>query len=85
MQYRSFSSLHSRVLLAQQYDIEVLERELDAIDLWDEEEGVGKKLKSKQCDDRQRSKEDMSEDFPFRRTRPEILAELKKQLMDYGE
>lgn len=85
MQYRGFGCLHSRVLLAQQCDIEALERELDEIDLWDQEEGAANKLKNKQRDDRQCSKDDMADDFPFPRTRPEILQELRKQLIEYGQ
>lgn len=85
MQYRGFGCLHSRVLLAQQCDIEALERELDEIDLWDQEEGAANKLKNKQRDDRQCSKDDMADGFPFSRTRPEILQELRKQLIEYGQ
>lgn len=85
MQYRGFNCLRSRVLLAQQCDIEALEAELDVIDLWDQEKGVAKKLKSKRRDDQQCKKEEMADDFPFHRTRPEILADLKKQLTEYGE
>lgn len=85
MQYRGFGALRSRVLLAQQHDIESLERELDRIDLWDQEEGSARKLKSKACDDRESCKADMGEEFDFNRTRPEILEELKRQLFDYGE
>lgn len=88
MQYRGFGPLHSRVLLAQQYDIERLEEELDDLDRWDEaieKPGVPTKLGSKERDDTQCLKIDMPTDFPFDRTRPEVLADLKQQLMCYGE
>lgn len=85
MQYRGFGSLHSRMLLAQQYDIEVLERELDTIDKWDENEGDRGKLGCKERDDLYNRKEKILTDFPHARTRPELLAELKQQVMDYGE
>lgn len=85
MQYRGFGSLRSRVLLAQQCDIESLEEELNTVDLWEQKEGSARNLRSKHCDDRQSCKADMGERFPFNRTRPEILEELKGQLFDYGD
>lgn len=84
MQYRGFHSLRSRMLLAQQYDLEVLERELDSIDRWENEQGSPQKLMCKERDDLQARVEDMPVDFPFSRTRPEIYAEVKKQLTEYG-
>lgn len=85
MQYRGFGALHSRLLLAQQCDIETLERELNLLDDWDSKtEGMGIKLKFKACDDRARTKESLGSDFPYRRSRPEVIAELKQSLMDYG-
>lgn len=86
MQYRGFGALHSRILLAQQYDIEALEKELDKVDRW-EKEGDEKKLWSKRCDDRQSCREDMPATFPrnIKLTRPEILTALKHKLMEYGE
>ncbi|KAM0708667.1 hypothetical protein Q7P35_005319 [Cladosporium inversicolor] len=84
MQYRGFGALHSRLLLAQQCDIETLERELNLLDDWDSKtEGMGIKLKFKACDDRARTKESLGADFPYRRSRPEVIAELKQCLMDY--
>lgn len=85
MQYRGFGSLRSRMLLAQQYDIELLEKELDTIDHWDASEGMASKLRCKDRDDRDCCKSDMPATFPHPRTRPEILADLKQQLMCYGE
>lgn len=85
MQYRGFGSLRSRMLLAQQYDIEVLEKELDTIDHWDASEGMASKLRCKDRDDRDCCKSDMPATFPHPRTRPEILTDLKQQLMCYGE
>lgn len=85
MQYRGFGSLRSRMLLAQQYDIEILEKELDTIDLWDASEGTASKLRCKDRDDRYSCKSDMPANFPHPRTRPEILIDLKEQLMCYGK
>lgn len=85
MQYRGFGALHSRLLLAQQCDIEKLERELNLLDDWDSKtEGMGIKLKFKACDDRACTRESLGPDFPYRRSRPEVIAELKQCLMDYG-
>lgn len=88
MQYRGFSSLHARMLLAQQYDIEKLESELDKIDRWDERReraGGAAKLGCKRRDDLGCQVKDMPADYPSGRTRPELLVELKQQLMCYGE
>ena len=85
MQYRGFGSLRSRMLLAQQYDIEVLEKELDTIDIWDASEGMASKLRCKDRDDRECCIGDMPATFPHPRTRPEILMDLKEQLMCYGK
>jgi hypothetical protein len=77
--------LHSRLLLAQQCDIERLERELNLLDDWDSKtEGMGIKLKFKACDDRACTKESLGADFPYRRSRPEVIVELKHCLKDYG-
>ena len=85
MQYRGFGALHSRLLLAQQCDIEKLERELNLLDDWDSKtEGMEIKLKFKACDDRACTKESLGPDFPYRRSRPEVIAELKECLMEYG-
>jgi hypothetical protein len=85
MQYRGFGALHSRLLLAQQCDIERLERELNLLDDWDSKtEGMGIKLKFKAADDRARTKESLGADFPYRRSRPEVIVELKQCLKDYG-
>jgi hypothetical protein len=84
MQYRGFGPLRSRVLLAQQYDVEALEKELDTIDDWDSKHGSPKKLRCKARDDLYSRKGDMPANFPHPRTRPEILTELKQQLGIYG-
>jgi hypothetical protein len=85
MHYRGFHDLHSRVLLAQQHDIEVLEGELDRIDDWDSKYGRAGNLRNKTRDDRQNSKAKLGADYPYNRTRPEVIADLKQQLVDYGE
>ena len=85
MQYRGFGSLHARILLAQQYDIEQLEDELDDIDRWDERESGVMKLGSKRRDDLKCQLNEIPASYPSDRTRPEVLAELKQQLMCYGK
>ena len=86
MQYRGFASLHSRVLLAQQCDIETLERELDKTDSRDTEtQQTALKLQCKAQDDKscREVKPDAKPSFP--RNRKEILGDLKQQLIEYGE
>jgi len=86
MQYRGFGALHSRLLLAQQCDIEMLERELNMLDDWDSKtEGMAVKLKFKARDDRAHANGEMGADFPYRRPRPEVIANLKQCLMEYGK
>jgi hypothetical protein len=86
MQYRGFASLHSRVLLAQQCDIETLERELDRIDKRDTETPeTARKLQSKARDDKSCSERRSQAQRSAVRTRKEILADLKEQLFEYGE
>ena len=75
MQYRGFASLHSRVLLAQQCDIERLERE----------EITAVRLMCKARDDLWTSDPGSDAQAPFSRTRKEILGDLKQQLTEYGE
>jgi len=87
MQYRGFGALHSRILLAQQYDIEELEKDLDKVDRWEEKEGDVRKLWSKRRDDRESCRGSMPATFPqkLKFTRPEILTALKHKLMEYGK
>lgn len=90
MQYRSFGYLHSRVLLALQYDIEQLEIELDRLDQFDKSQDGGDKdkLLCKDRDDLEDVPERIeSEEFHlvFRKTRPQLLAELKRKLLEYGK
>lgn len=65
MQNRGFGSLHSGMLLAQRYDIEVLERELDTIDKWDENEGDHGTLGCKERDDLHNCMEKYSQTSPM--------------------
>ena len=73
------------MLLAQQHDIEVLEDELNKIDDWDAKYGRAGNLRNKTRDDRQDSKAKMGADYPYSRSRPEVIAVLKLQLVEYGE
>ena len=77
--------MHARVLLSQQYDLRELERKLDDLDRWEWEEGDKKKLQCKQRDDARVPKEKNCPEFPWPRTRQEILDEVKRQLLSYGE
>jgi hypothetical protein len=72
--YRSFSYLHSRVLLDLQDEITALEAELDDIDWRDHDEDEDR-LKSRDFDVRQ------PDDTRNRRV---ILREIKAKLMEYG-
>lgn len=75
--YRSYSYLHSRILLDFQDEITELEKELEQLD-WDEKE---------EDEDRPRFRElatelEEGEDEP--RTRRIVLREIKTKLMEYG-
>lgn len=90
-QYRGFLRLHSRVLLDTQYDIECLEKELDALDQWDQNSGQNKRLVCLRSITRDRKISAVGEMPPefqaggHSRTRPEVMAELKTKLIEYGK
>jgi hypothetical protein len=75
--YRSFSYLHSRVLLDLQDEITNLERELDDIDLDDSDEDPDR-LRSRELD------VDRASDEGNKRNRRVVLREIKDRLMEYG-
>ena len=75
--YRSFSYLHSRVLLDLQDEITCLERELDDIDEVDDEVDP-RRLKSRDYDIQQPTGEGAD------RSRRVILREIKAKLIEYG-
>jgi hypothetical protein len=75
--YRSFSYLHSRVLLDLQDEITSLERELDELDL-DDADAEPDRLRSRELDVDRASREGTS------RNRRVILREIKGKLMEYG-
>jgi hypothetical protein len=76
--YRSFSYLHSRVLLDLQDEITSLEKELDEIDEIDEED-YPERLQSREIDMERAASEGDA------RNRRVILREIKAKLMEYGE
>jgi len=76
--YRSFSYLHSRVLLDLQDEITSLEKELDDID-WDDFDEEPSRLQSRQFDNSQPD----GEGAP--RSRRVILRDIKAKLMEYDE
>ena len=86
LQFRCFLELHSRVLLDMQYDIELLENELDELDQWDMRSESTKRQKCLKCNARDRNTDfdEMPADwkdypeFDFTRTRPVVLEELRK-------
>lgn len=75
--YRSFSYLHSRVLLDLQDEITCLEKELDEID-WDDHDEDSNRLKSRDFDICQPTGDGA-------RNRRIILGEIKSKLMEYDE
>jgi len=77
--YRSFSYLHSRVLLDLQDEITCLERELEDID-WDDFESDPDRLQSREIDIAKCSRDD-----PDRRNRRTILNEIRIKLLEYDE
>lgn len=76
--YRSFSYLHSRVLLDLQDEIRELEKELDEID-WDNFDDDPDRLRSREIDVTKAAGEGDA------RNRRVILREIKNKLMEYGE
>lgn len=86
MQFRGFGYLHARVLLALQYEVADLERQLDEIDEWDRTDPAGDKTKLS-CIDADNAEADPEEieNFPFQKTRPQIVRLLRAKLMEYGE
>lgn len=76
--YRSFSYLHSRVLLDYQDEITTLEKELDEVD-WDDFDEDPNRLRSREIDVTKASEE--GDDVRNRRV---ILREIKAKLMEYG-
>ncbi|KAF2815129.1 uncharacterized protein BDZ99DRAFT_378427 [Mytilinidion resinicola] len=77
--YRSFSYLHSRVLLDLQDEITCLEKELDDLD-WDDFDSDPDRLQSREIDVAKASRDD-----PDRRNRRTILGEIRTKLMEYDE
>ena len=79
-------------MLDVQYEIEVLEKELDELDNWDARHGDDDRqtclISNK--NDRVNGVDDMPEEwqeypeFDFTRTRPIVLAELRRKLVEYG-
>ncbi|KAF2252397.1 hypothetical protein BU26DRAFT_256403 [Trematosphaeria pertusa] len=76
--YRSFSYLHSRVLLDLQDEITTLEKELDEID-WDDFDDEPDRLRSRDIDVAKASQDGNA------RNRRVILREIKDKLMEYDE
>ncbi|KAL6707392.1 hypothetical protein ACN47E_004171 [Coniothyrium glycines] len=76
--YRSFSYLHSRILLDLQDEITALEKELDEVD-WDDSEDDPERLHSRETDVDRAASEGAS------RNRRVILREIRTKLMEYDE
>jgi hypothetical protein len=76
--YRSFSYLHSRVLLDLQDEITSLEKELDEIDI-DDEMDEPNRLRSRELDEIRAAEDDSNQ-----RSRRVILREIRTKLMEYG-
>lgn len=86
LQFRSFSYLHTRVLLALQQDIEDLERYLDAHDKFDASgDGDRHKLRSWRHDTEYPTLNEIKNaKFRFSKTRPQVIRELQERLLEYG-
>jgi hypothetical protein len=77
--YRSFSYLHSRLLLDLQDEITALEKELDEVD-WDDFDDAPDRLRSRDADVAAAARE--GSDVRNRRV---ILREIREKLMEYDE
>ena len=75
--YRSFSYLHSRVLLDLQDEITTLEKELDDLD-WDDHDSDPERLRTREYD------VEVPESSTSTRTRRTVLREIKSKLLEYG-
>lgn len=83
--YRSFSYLHSRILLDLQDEITTLEKELDEID-WDDFDSDPDRLRSREIDiSLAAASSSENEDEPSTRNRRVVLREIKAKLMEYDE
>jgi hypothetical protein len=88
LQYRSFLYLRCRLLSALQYDLGKLEEELDTLDAWEASKNdPEQRLVSRENDLQYNSKDMFPRGFQLRmkRTRPEVLADLKIKMAEYGE
>jgi hypothetical protein len=81
--YRGFSYLHSRVLLDLQDELTGLERELDEIDIYEEDES---RLTCRENDVREGARElqDGSLAASGMRSRRQVMTEIKQKLFEYG-
>jgi hypothetical protein len=77
--YRSYSYLHSRILLDYQDELTSLETELDELD-WEAHSENPARLRTNDFD----RDEDAAGDQPVR-TRRAVLREIKTKLMEYGK
>ncbi|KAI7719774.1 hypothetical protein KC322_g1942 [Hortaea werneckii] len=87
LQYRGFKYLHSRLLSHMQYEIQELEDELDGLDDWDRiHNDQEKRLICLENDMLYKRCDQFPEEFQldFERTRPEVFAELRRKLLEYG-
>ncbi|KAI7481816.1 hypothetical protein KC367_g2624 [Hortaea werneckii] len=87
LQYRGFKYLHSRLLSHMQYEIQQLEDELDRLDAWDRiHNDQEKRLICLENDILYQRCDQFPEEFQleFERTRPEVFAKLRRQLLEYG-
>lgn len=88
LQYRGFKYLHSRVLSNLQYEIQQLEDELDRLDNWDHDhQDQERRLVCLENDILYQRCDQFPEEFQleFERTRPEVLADLRRKLLEYGK
>ncbi|KAF2714167.1 hypothetical protein K504DRAFT_498936 [Pleomassaria siparia CBS 279.74] len=76
--YRSFSYLHSRILLDLQDEITCLEKELDELD-WDDSSENPNRLRSREADVAE------AENEPGQRNRRVLLGEIRIKLMEYDQ
>lgn len=75
--YRSFSYLHSRVLLDLQDEITTLEKELDEVD-WDDHDEDPDRLRTRDYDI------ENTNNSGSIRTRKVVMGEIKAKLLEYG-
>jgi hypothetical protein len=81
MMFRTFSYVHTRLLLYLQADIQQLEQELDDMDKISQESSEGAERLRSWCEDKKICQEEKAQGH---RTREDVLNDLNTKILRYG-